>query len=131
MDMFDPTGTTLAAPPGDPQESQANVQLAEISTRYQSDGATEAPAIQAFTGPEAAPSPIIPLPRPVPLPPPLPIYQNVSGRYRGTSGAFQLELRVDVDRSHTLRKLSGDFYTVSGGTVAYFARSSSMARPLH
>jgi hypothetical protein len=43
----------------------------------------------------------------------------VSGRYRGTMGAFQFELRVDVDRTRPMRRLSGDFYQVSGGTTIY------------
>ncbi|WP_141753710.1 tetratricopeptide repeat protein [Streptomyces luteocolor] len=51
-------------------------------------------------------------------------YRPVSGRYRGTGGSFQLELRVDVDSirsgSKVLRRLSGDFFSTSGGTTAYF-----------
>lgn len=44
----------------------------------------------------------------------------VSGRYRGTLGAFQLELRVDVDRTKPTKRVSGDFYYVSGATTKYF-----------
>lgn len=43
----------------------------------------------------------------------------VSGRYRGTAGVYQLELRVDVDRTRPLKRLSGDFYQVSGATTTY------------
>ncbi len=43
----------------------------------------------------------------------------VSGRYRGTAGAFQLELRVDVDRTRPMKRVSGDFYQTSGGTTTY------------
>ena len=47
--------------------------------------------------------------------------RNAAGkrRYRGTLGAFQLELRVDVDRTRPMKRLSGDFYQVSGGTTTY------------
>jgi hypothetical protein len=48
------------------------------------------------------------------------VMRPVSGRYRGTSGAFQLELRVDVDRTRPMRRLSGDFFQISGGTTSYF-----------
>ncbi|MBI4905884.1 MAG: hypothetical protein HY820_19780 [Acidobacteria bacterium] len=55
------------------------------------------------------------------IPAPLPIAKRaVSGRYNGTSGGWQVELRVDVDRVRPMRKLSGDFYSVSGGTTTYF-----------
>ncbi len=68
---------------------------------------------------ETAPIPSIP---PLPIAPiPFPIAKRpVSGRYRGTLGSFQLELRVDVDRTRPLKRLSGDFFQVSGGTTAYF-----------
>src|SRR5262245_319139 len=44
----------------------------------------------------------------------------LSGRYRGTLGAFQLEVRVDVDRRRPMKRISGDFFQVSGGTTSYF-----------
>lgn len=44
----------------------------------------------------------------------------ISGRYRGTLGAFQLELRVDVDGTRPMNRVSGDFYRVSGGTTTYY-----------
>ncbi|MGD6748156.1 hypothetical protein ACOKM3_40660 [Streptomyces sp. BH106] len=54
----------------------------------------------------------------------LPKYRPASGRYRSSGGSFQLELRVDVDStrsgSKVLRKVSGDFFTTTGGTTAYF-----------
>lgn len=46
-------------------------------------------------------------------------FRTMSGRYRSATGGFQLELRVDIDRTRPMRKLSGDFYTVSGATTAY------------
>ena len=44
----------------------------------------------------------------------------VSGRYRGTLGGFQLELRVDCDRTRPMKRISADFFQVSGGTTTYF-----------
>lgn len=68
--------------------------------------------------PDAELTPVPPIARPiVPLPV---IIRNVSGRYRGQVGGFQLEARVDVDGPRPLNKLSGDFFTVSGGTTTYF-----------
>lgn len=58
----------------------------------------------------------------VPIKPPIVTLakRRVSGRYRGTLGAFQLELRVDVDRTRPLKRASADFYQVSGGTTTYY-----------
>jgi hypothetical protein len=68
--------------------------------------------------PSAPPQPIPP--RPIP-PRPIPIRRNtVSGLYVGRGGAFELHLRIDVDRRAPLRKVSGDFYQVSGNTTTYF-----------
>jgi hypothetical protein len=63
--------------------------------------------------PSIAPLPIAPIPFPIAKRP-------VSGRYRGTLGSFQLELRVDVDRTRPMKRLSGDFFQISGGTTTYF-----------
>jgi hypothetical protein len=68
--------------------------------------------------PRAPPQPIPP--RPIP-PRGIPIRRNtVSGLYVGRVGAFELHLRIDVDRRAPLRKVSGDFYQVSGSTTTYF-----------
>ena len=56
---------------------------------------------------------------PPPLLPPHIGTRTVSGRYGGTLGGFRVELRVDVDRSRPLRKMSADFYSTSGGTTSY------------
>ncbi len=56
--------------------------------------------------------------RPIPGPIPLP-KRPVSGRYRGSSGAFQVELRVDVDRTRPMNRVSADFFQISGGTTTY------------
>jgi hypothetical protein len=46
--------------------------------------------------------------------------QRVSGTYRGGASSLQIELRVDVDGVHPLKRVSGDLYKVAGGTVTYF-----------
>jgi len=84
--------------------------LDAVSETQQPEGAMGAAGTQAGPGP---------LPIPIPIPFPLPM-RAVSGRYRGTSGSFQLELRVDVDRVNPMKKVSGDFYQVSGATTTYF-----------
>ncbi|WP_333673112.1 hypothetical protein [Elioraea tepidiphila] len=43
----------------------------------------------------------------------------VSGSYRGRTGPWRLDLRVDVDGVRPLRQVSGDFFRVDGGTVSY------------
>jgi hypothetical protein len=77
--------------------------------------------------PGAAARPILPrvpiIPR-VPVVPRIPVIpvrkRAVSGRYLGTTGAFRLELRVDVDGTRPIRRVSGDFFQIVGRTVKYF-----------
>lgn len=65
-------------------------------------------------------TPISPLPiRPFPVRP-IFLRNPVSGRYRSSGGYWILELRVDVDRTRPMQKVSGDFFRVSGATVSYF-----------
>ncbi len=59
-----------------------------------------------------------PLPEPrIPFPLPL---RNVSGSYSGIVGTYELDLRVDVDGTRTMHRVSGDFVAVSGATHSYF-----------
>jgi hypothetical protein len=53
---------------------------------------------------------ILPLPAPRRL---------VSGRYRGSTSAFLLELRVGIDGARSMQKLVGDFYSFPEDTTAY------------
>ena len=46
--------------------------------------------------------------------------QKVSGRYKSSGDVFFLVLRVDVDRNRPMRRVSGDYFRKSGGTVHYF-----------
>jgi hypothetical protein len=53
--------------------------------------------------------------------PPIPIIKNkVFGRYRGQLGNFEVELKVDIDGTNALQKVSGDYYAISGQTKSYF-----------
>ena len=83
MNADDPSGSSLSTlleqPPVLPFASEA---LAPTT----SGDATEAPVITTPL-PEETEIPAIPTP--------IPLYQNVSGRYRGTSGTWQVELRVE------------------------------------
>ncbi|MFS8197887.1 hypothetical protein ACLVWQ_04290 [Streptomyces sp. CWNU-52B] len=51
-------------------------------------------------------------------------HRPTRGRYRGSGGGYELDLRVDVDSvpggPKVLRKVSGDFFSTGGGTKAYF-----------
>lgn len=70
---------------------------------------------------EQAPDAALRPPIPVPLPRPLPIRtRQISGRYRSPAAGFQLELRVDVDGRRPLQRISGDYFSLSGGTTSYF-----------
>jgi hypothetical protein len=80
---------------------------------------TQAGEGEVATAPEEARA--LPVRPAVPSIPVIPVAKHpVSGHYRGTLGAFQLELRVDVDRIRPMKRVSGDFYQVSGGTTNYF-----------
>ncbi|WP_419993916.1 reprolysin-like metallopeptidase [Streptomyces boninensis] len=46
-------------------------------------------------------------------------YLPLSGTYRGTSADKIIEVRLDVDRPGTLSMISGDIFSVSGGTTTY------------
>ena len=82
---------------------------------------TQAETYDTSTSAEKPVLPVQPVRPVLPVKPILPLLMRpVSGRYRGTLGAFQLELRVDVDRTRPMKRLSGDLYQTSGGTTKYF-----------
>jgi hypothetical protein len=87
-----------------------DVSIDEIGAAQQSVSEDDATAAGANP-----PGPILPIPGgPIPL-----VKRAVSGRYRGASGSFQIELRVDVDRTRPMNRVSADFFQVSGGTTTY------------
>jgi len=57
----------------------------------------------------------------IPMPPILPIIQRrYTARYRGRTGNYELELRVDIDGTNNMGKVSGDFFQFSGQTKTYW-----------
>lgn len=77
------------------------------------------------TTPTGAPPDTLPPPPPVSAPKAAPaplavIRKAVSGCYAGSLGNFQIELRVDVDRSRSMKRVSGDFFQMVGRTLSYY-----------
>lgn len=111
MSQQDPTGSEAIGGEFWPGEMSvddiATVHAMEAEGRDPTEG-----EMSAAANPDPA---ILPIPIPFPL-----AKRAVSGRYRGTLGAYQLELRVDVDRTRPMNRISADFYQVSGGTTTYF-----------
>lgn len=61
----------------------------------------------------------------IPVPVAVPVVKNqVYGTYRGVNGTFELELRVDTDGPTPLNVVSGDIFTITGGTKNYFGSFS-------
>jgi len=90
----------------------ASVEEAEIAESAFVEESAIAESTEVLPRPPIVPRPIVPR---------LPLRRRaVSGRYRGRLGSWELELRVDVDGRRPMSRVSGDFYTVSGGTVSYF-----------
>jgi hypothetical protein len=82
------------------------------------DGAAPAAADEPDEVQEAPPAPGAGAP--APLPPAGIRKRQVRGRYRGASVGWQLDLRVDVDGPRPTNRVSGDFFSTSGATTAYF-----------
>lgn len=123
MSQLDPTGAdsasedVLAEPNGQPSYE-------EISSMTNGQLGIGEPHDSTPTG--AAPE-ALPVAHPPPLPvhkmplPPLPVIKKaVSGCYAGSLGSFQLELRVDVDRSRPMKRVSGDLFHTVGHTLSYY-----------
>ena len=111
MNQQDPTAANAV---NELTDVLTEMSVEEVAEQESLEGAAEAEPTLAETGAAPAPSPAPPTPTPFPF------RRPVSGRYRGRLGGFELELRVDVDRVRPMKKVSGDFYSVSGGTVTYF-----------
>jgi hypothetical protein len=88
--------------------------MSETMEQVESYLAEQAADAAAGTVAPAAPAPAEQLP-PIPT-----IFRLASGRYRSPAAGFQLELRVDIDGRRPLMKLSGDYYSITGGTTTYF-----------
>ena len=81
------------------------------------EGVPELPMVSEPTAEEETAAAVALPITPVPL---KPIYRTVSGRYRSCPRNWELEVRVDVDGSRSLRRLSGDYYRISGSTKTYY-----------
>ena len=112
MNQHDPTEDVVNESSGIISEMSAEEVAAQDSLEGGVGAEPTTTAGQAAAAP--LPAPGIPIP-PIPLP-----LRPVSGRYRGRLGGFELECRVDVDRVRPMKKLSGDFYSISGAIVTYF-----------
>src|SRR5262249_28069213 len=105
MNQYDPTSTETTTVESSFREMTVE-DMAAIDALYATDGGEVTKA--AGGAPVPASSVSLPL-----------VMQAVSGRYRGATGPFQLELRVDVDRVRPMKRVSGDFFQVSGATTTY------------
>ncbi|MBZ5636175.1 MAG: hypothetical protein LAO55_23855 [Acidobacteriia bacterium] len=115
MNHQDPTSGELNGLVGDFAElSVDDIAALNALNREESEQIAAQEPTAAVSIPAVGPAPLIPIPIPLPLP-----KRAVSGRYRGSVGSFQLELRVDVDGVRPQNRVSGDFYSFSGGTLNY------------
>ena len=105
MNQYDPTSTETTTVESSFREMTVE-DMAAIDALYAPDGEE----VTQAAGGAAVPATNISLPL---------VMQAVSGRYRGATGPFQLELRVDVDRVRPMKRVSGDFFQVSGATTTY------------
>lgn len=112
MAYEDPTSLSLDNLVDEPPSDTALLPLDEMAAYGGDDISTAVePSIAQESTPTLAPAPI-----PLPV-----IRRTTSGHYRSPSTpGFQVELRVDVDGAHPLRKISGDFFSMVGATVNYF-----------
>jgi len=101
--LTDPTAAGSAdAPPN-------TAELEGLEARLDSDERQEMPEGEL----EQQEAPKIPFP-------PINLRHRAYGRYRSGGSGYQLELRVDVDGYRPLNRVSGDFFSSSGGTTSYF-----------
>lgn len=124
MSQQDPTGNEAFSGEFWPGEMSvddiATVQAITAESRDPTDNEITEPASAAADNPTLTQAGNLdqyklPIPFPIPI-----IKRAVSGRYRGALGSFQLELRVDVDRTRPMNRISADFYQLNGGTTTYF-----------
>jgi len=105
----------------DPTFEDFEEMAASVETEVETGDPTQVEEGEGATAGEEARAGAIPIGPSVPTVPVVTLAKRaVSGRYRGTLGSFQLELRVDVDRTRPMKRASGDLYQVSGGTTKYY-----------
>ncbi|UVW29435.1 hypothetical protein [Massilia sp. H6] len=124
MSQFDPTGPESATDERPAASAGAELTYEEISGLSNGElgladlsaaASAAAGSAPASTAPEILPqvgAPISGLHLPG-------IRKAVSGCYAGSAGAFQVELRVDIDRTRPMKRISGDFFQRTGKTLSY------------
>jgi hypothetical protein len=126
MSPLDPTGIDTVSDDvtGDGNGQMSYEEISNMTNGELGLGEHETGAAPESGGVAAEALPLPPFPLPIPKPPlplPIPIIKKaVSGCYKGALGSFQVELRVDVDRGRTMKRVSGDFYQTVGNTKTYF-----------
>lgn len=109
----DPTSATVSSA----WSSAAGIELSVDDVALTQPDPSSDPGIDGPTTPQdAAPE----APAPGPPRPPILAKRPVSGRYLSGATGFQLELRVDVDRTRPMKRVSGDFFQFIGATKTYF-----------
>jgi hypothetical protein len=103
-----PAGTALGA------LDLSEVAVEDVADRLIPQQAEAAPESDAASLRAPAPAPAVRPAARITVP-----MRLLSGRYRGASGTWRLELRVDIDGVRPMRHVSGDFFRVSGSTVTY------------
>lgn len=115
MSVLDPSAPTITGLNVLAEEvSVEEVALTDTYETTEEEAVTEAtvePTAAAVAG--AAPAPRQPIV-------PVPIKRRVTGRYVNCPRPWKLELRVDVDGFRPMKRVSGDYYYVSGATTSYF-----------
>jgi hypothetical protein len=119
MSDSDPTSTSVATLTLEEQalEESTLIRVPDGDGALTIETMPEARAAPAEAG-EMAALQVAP-PAPAPAPPILPIKRRVAGSYRSGGLGFQLEIRVDVDGYRPMRRVSGDFYQMTGATTSY------------
>lgn len=113
--VSDPTTTEQDGEPSVPEDVLEGILAAG------ENGGGAATAEQAGGGGEGAGGVGETLLPPFPPFPPIPLpTRQVRGRYRGATGTWQVELRVDVDGPQPTNNVSADFFATSGATTSYF-----------
>ncbi len=125
MNGMDPTSPDIGGVDVSFEGELGVEEVAQMEAYEATDAEAFAEDVGEPTAAEAAAQPIIPgqpvpiIPQPIPIPM-QPLLHRVSGRYRSPRSGWELVLRVDVDGSRPMRRVSGDYYRISGGTVSYF-----------
>jgi hypothetical protein len=136
MNAVDPTATIVpesAEQPGELSIEQVEEILSYDLTVTAGNGTHNGGSAVVENGVKAGHEPTLAAPReavapmgpaqpigPIVTPGPIVIKRLVSGRYRAVTSGIHVELRVDVDGTRPMRRVSADYYIVSGATVNYF-----------